>query len=211
GFELPINFDRPYLARNPSDFWRRWHISLSSWLRDYLYISLGGNHGGPVYIYRNLMLTMLLGGLWHGASWNFVIWGGLHGIYLIAHRFMRDKAPKRATDPVTARDILPMLATFHLVCLTWIFFRAETFGEAWSYLTGILSFRSGAPDYRAISLLLPLGLMMLAIDLTQRQLRNQTAILTWPPVRKGLAFGVMVVGIIVFSGAAQVPFIYFQF
>jgi D-alanyl-lipoteichoic acid acyltransferase DltB (MBOAT superfamily) len=211
GIELMVNFEQPYLSRNITHFWRTWHISLSTWLRDYLYITLGGNRGGVNKTYRNLALTMLLGGLWHGASWNFVIWGGLHGAYLIAHRFMRDRAPKKATDPVVARDILPMLATFHLVCLTWIFFRAESFGQAWSYLSGILTFRSGAPDYRALSLLLPLGLMMLVIDLTQRQIRNQTAVLTWTPVRKGLAFGVMVLGVIVFSGAAEVPFIYFQF
>lgn len=211
GIELMVNFEQPYLSRNITHFWRTWHISLSTWLRDYLYITLGGNRGGVNKTYRNLALTMLLGGLWHGASWNFVIWGGLHGLYLIGHRFMRDRAPKQANDPVKPRDILPILATFHLVCLTWIFFRADGFGQAWSYLTGILTLRAGAPDFRAISLLIPLGLMMLAIDLAQRQLGKQTAILTWSPVQRGLAFGVMVVGIVVFSGAAQVPFIYFQF
>ena len=90
GFELVLNFNLPYFAANPSDFWRRWHISLSSWLRDYLYIRLGGNRNGRLQTYRNLLITMVLGGLWHGAAWNFVIWGAYHGILLAIHRIFRD-------------------------------------------------------------------------------------------------------------------------
>ena len=124
GYELTINFDFPYFSANITEFWRRWHISLSTWLRDYLYISLGGNRGSKLFTYRNLMLTMLLGGLWHGASWNFVIWGGLHGFALIAHREWT-----RLTENAGAlfRRIVAVLAvplTFYSVCVTWIFFRA---------------------------------------------------------------------------------------
>jgi alginate O-acetyltransferase complex protein AlgI len=124
GYELTVNFDFPYFSANITEFWRRWHISLSTWLRDYLYISLGGNRGSKLFTYRNLMLTMLLGGLWHGASWNFVIWGGLHGAALIVHREWT-----RLTENAGAlfRRVLAVLAvplTFYWVCVTWIFFRA---------------------------------------------------------------------------------------
>ena len=215
GIELMENFRQPYLSRNITHFWRTWHISLSTWLRDYLYITIGGNRRGRLLTYRNLMITMLLGGLWHGAAWTFVIWGGLHGLYLAAHRSLRHKSPKAAEDPFTTADILPALATFHLVGLSWIFFRADSFTQAWEYLTGIVTLRGGIPDPVAaaeiLALLLPLGLMSLVIDLAQRQGRSQTAPLQWPVLSRGLAYGVMIVGLIVFTGGGAVPFIYFQF
>jgi alginate O-acetyltransferase complex protein AlgI len=124
GYQLTVNFDFPYFAKNITDFWRRWHISLSTWLRDYLYIPLGGNRGSKLFTCRNLLLTMLLGGLWHGASWNFVIWGGLHGVALIVHREWQ-----RLTENagVWFRRVLALIAvplTFYWICVTWIFFRA---------------------------------------------------------------------------------------
>jgi alginate O-acetyltransferase complex protein AlgI len=120
GYEIPLNFDRPYAALNPSDFWRRWHISLSTWLRDYLYIPLGGNRDGSWRTYRNLMITMLLGGLWHGASWNFVLWGCLHGAMLAGHRLWRER-----TAPGTSKAgaVVAWAATQYCVLLTWIAFR----------------------------------------------------------------------------------------
>jgi alginate O-acetyltransferase complex protein AlgI len=124
GLELPINFDAPYTARNLQDFWHRWHISLSTWLRDYLYVPLGGNRHGTVLTYRNLWLTMVLGGLWHGASWNFVIWGALHGTMLGINR-----AWQRAGLPGVPR-VVAIALTFHFVCFAWIFFRASTFEHA---------------------------------------------------------------------------------
>jgi len=124
GFRLPVNFNSPYKATNITDFWRRWHISLSSWLRDYLYISLGGNRKGRVRQNINLMLTMLLGGLWHGASLRFIIWGGIHGLSLMLHKgFMRLKWSIK-TQRWWGR-LLSVFITFNLVCLTWIFFRAS--------------------------------------------------------------------------------------
>ncbi len=125
GYDLTVNFDFPYFAANITDFWRRWHISLSTWLRDYLYISLGGNRGSNIFTYRNLMLTMLLGGLWHGASWNFVIWGGLHGFALIAHReWTRLTVGAAEWFKIAMRWLGPPLC-FYWICITWIFFRAQ--------------------------------------------------------------------------------------
>jgi alginate O-acetyltransferase complex protein AlgI len=126
GFKLPKNFNLPYFAANITDFWRRWHISLSSWLRDYLYIPLGGSRHGELATYRNLMLTMLLGGLWHGASWTFVMWGLYHGILLSLHRAI--KLPSWLGHAVFKPFFVA--ATFLAVCVGWVFFRAQTFAEA---------------------------------------------------------------------------------
>ena len=129
GFNLCINFAHPYFASDIQIFWRRWHISLSSWLRDYLYIPLGGNKGGTLYRYRNLMLTMLLGGLWHGAAWQFVVWGALHGIALVVQR----EWSKRVSWPLKDTAIgtaLGTAVTFYWVCLAWIFFRAPALDQA---------------------------------------------------------------------------------
>ena len=131
GFALPPNFDHPYVARNPSDFWRRWHISLSSWLRDYLYISAGGNRRGRLMTYRNLMLTMLLGGLWHGASWNFVVWGLLHGLLLVGHRAWSEWRGARGRTAGTGglATLVSTLSMQFFVLLTWITFRLTDFGD----------------------------------------------------------------------------------
>jgi alginate O-acetyltransferase complex protein AlgI len=124
GYELTPNFDFPYFSRSITEFWRRWHISLSTWLRDYLYISLGGNRGSKLFTYRNLLLTMLLGGLWHGASWTFVIWGGMHGVALIFHREWERLTANAGAAFKTIIAWLAVPLTFYWVCLTWIFFRA---------------------------------------------------------------------------------------
>jgi D-alanyl-lipoteichoic acid acyltransferase DltB (MBOAT superfamily) len=134
GFRLPDNFRFPYAAIGFSDFWRRWHISLSSWLRDYLYISLGGNRGGRLFTSRNLALTMLLGGLWHGASWRFVAWGGLHGLYLIGERVLRHALGDRVRLERWPSRVLAVLFTHALVLITWVFFRATDFRSAFSLL-----------------------------------------------------------------------------
>jgi D-alanyl-lipoteichoic acid acyltransferase DltB (MBOAT superfamily) len=123
GIRFPMNFDRPYTASSLQDFWRRWHITLSSWLRDYLYISLGGNRGGKWATSRNLMITMLLGGLWHGAAWTFVIWGGIHGIGLVIERFLRERF--RWAMPRIG-SVIQHVVTFHIVVIAWVFFRAPS-------------------------------------------------------------------------------------
>ncbi|HEN20623.1 MAG TPA: MBOAT family protein, partial [Desulfobacteraceae bacterium] len=123
GYRLPVNFNSPYKARNISDFWRRWHISLSRWLKDYLYISLGGNRKGRLKTYVNLMITMLLGGLWHGAAWRFVIWGGLHSLGLVINKLWMKIFPRRRS-PGRVKTFLSVFITFNFVTFCWVFFRA---------------------------------------------------------------------------------------
>jgi len=132
---MPDNFRFPYGAVGFSDFWRRWHITLSSWLRDYLYIPLGGNRHGAARTYMALMGTMLLGGLWHGANWTFVVWGGLHGLYLSVERWLR--ARFKGFTPGRATLLGLALLTFLLINITWVFFRAKTFGGAGTVLKGM--------------------------------------------------------------------------
>lgn len=140
GIQIPINFDSPYKALNPSDFWKRWHISLSSWLRDYLYISLGGNRSGEWKTYRNLFLTMLLGGLWHGAQWTFVIWGAYHGLLLIAHRVKDRVLGEKFSFPA----IFSRLLMFVSAVVGWVFFRAMTVEESKNILKKMFSLTSGS-------------------------------------------------------------------
>ena len=135
GIDLMANFRMPYFARSPSDFWQRWHISLSSWLRDYLYIPLGGNRGGKLLTYRNLMLTMLLGGLWHGAGWTFVCWGLYHGLLLCAYRPFEKRIDEQ--EQGILRRIASTFFFFNLVCIGWLFFRAESLPQVWVFLTEI--------------------------------------------------------------------------
>ena len=145
GFELRLNFNLPYFARSPSEFWQRWHISLSQWLRDYLYISLGGNRQGPAKTYRNLMLTMLLGGLWHGAAWTFVFWGFLHGAIQVVYRALGldDRiaaANEKGGVTALATNLIAWAALMPIIVLTWIYFRAETMAQANAMVAGVLRF-----------------------------------------------------------------------
>ena len=155
------NFSAPYISASIQEFWRRWHISLSSWLRDYLYVPLGGNRGGRLLTYRNLFLTMLLGGLWHGASYNFIIWGAIHGVWLGLERFytrdVRGLSP--IEEPPLHRRLGAAFLVFHGVCLTWIFFRAQTLEDAWSILTGILGGAAGGglSPFEVVSHLMAIG------------------------------------------------------
>ena len=139
GFHFPINFNAPYRSVSITDFWRRWHISLSTWIRDYIYISLGGNRKGKLRQYVNLVITMLLGGLWHGASLNFVAWGGAHGIALAVHKFFRQEVlhHRRSFQSHGVRKWIAIVLTFHFVCFTWIFFRQKTFTAGWTMLRQI--------------------------------------------------------------------------
>ncbi len=212
GIDLMVNFNQPYLSRNITHFWRTWHISLSTWLRDYLYIPLGGSRGNAVSIQRNLMVTMLLGGLWHGAAWTFVVWGGLHGLYLVAHRRFRHRSPKSEADPPTWRDIPAIVATFHLVALSWVFFRADSFVQAWDVLVGIVGFRSadGFP-FGGIALLIPAAVAVLFIDLVQRHTGRHEGFVEIPAMARGVVYGLFFMAIVLFSGQEVVPFLYFQF
>jgi D-alanyl-lipoteichoic acid acyltransferase DltB (MBOAT superfamily) len=150
GFRLNENFNFPYISQSIQEFWKRWHISLSSWLRDYLYIPLGGSRLGKHKTYRNLLITMLLGGLWHGASYNFLIWGALHGFWLSLERYL-SKNKKNETSKNTVRikqglfnQALRMFLVFHGVCITWVFFRAQTLPDALDVFVGIFTWQAGA-------------------------------------------------------------------
>jgi len=210
GFHFPVNFRRPYLAFSITDFWHRWHISLSRWLRDYLYIPLGGNRGGEWRTYRNLMLTMLLGGLWHGASWNFVIWGGYHGALLSLERVLGrkyfEKTPGALLYPVRAA------LTFALVCFGWVFFRAATFSDS-SYV--IRQMLGGAPGV-AGRLIPPWLLALVGIALLVALFEEKFEWIdrlargpAWAYVATAVALLLTVEMIGVTEKA--VPFVYFQF
>jgi D-alanyl-lipoteichoic acid acyltransferase DltB (MBOAT superfamily) len=166
GFELPLNFNLPYFATSPQDFWTRWHISLSQWLRDYLYIPLGGSRRGPLLTYRNLMLTMILGGLWHGAHWTFVLWGFYQGLLLVLHRlaapWLERIQPREPIDRACWTG-LRMVVTFHLICLGWLIFRAASLEQASGMLAAIVL----RPAVPAASYLAPVALTIIPLLLVQ--------------------------------------------
>ncbi|HET6546710.1 MAG TPA: MBOAT family O-acyltransferase [Rhodanobacteraceae bacterium] len=210
GIRFPQNFNHPYVAASVQDFWRRWHMTLSRWLRDYLYIPLGGNRRGRARTYANLMITMLLGGLWHGASWNFVIWGGLHGLYLAFERAVLSRLAWWKADHVAAH-ILRVIVTFHLVCFAWIFFRAHTFAASGTILANLAQ-----PGFATFSAPRHLGLALLLAGLFAAQflgnygrLKERLADSSGPLFPAALAAAI--VAIIWFTPATTVPFIYFQF
>jgi alginate O-acetyltransferase complex protein AlgI len=212
GIDLPENFNQPYFSRSITEFWRRWHISLSNWLRDYLYIPLGGNRGREVATYRNLMLVMLIGGLWHGAATTFVVWGGLHGLYLCTERRFTSVAREDYRRPWSLRrDLVRTVFTFQLVSLAWVFFRAPSITGALHYLSDIAHLQRGVTDHTAVFLLALAAAVMVFIDYVQLRARDHTAFVNWNPAVRGLMYGLMIVPIVIFSGGTPVPFIYFRF
>jgi D-alanyl-lipoteichoic acid acyltransferase DltB (MBOAT superfamily) len=226
GFQFISNFETPYFSRGVTEFWHRWHISLSTWLRDYLYIPLGGNRHGSARTYVNLMLTMLLGGLWHGAHWNFVIWGALNGAYLAASRLWAARyagLPGRLRVPEAVVASLQRIWTFHLICLTWIFFRSETLEGSTRMVASIFgSLVSGQLFGRE------------SLQRASEVLHNQgatpwlvLALLLWdawfgsgheperfhrtPMVLRYAAYSALVLAVLGFGVFRQLRFIYFQF
>jgi D-alanyl-lipoteichoic acid acyltransferase DltB (MBOAT superfamily) len=214
GIELPINFNLPYLARGLREFWQRWHISLSSWLRDYLYISLGGARGSALMTYRNLMITMLLGGLWHGASFNFVVWGGIHGLLLAVEHATLGKAKRVISSPLW--NALVIALTFHVVCFAWIFFRAQSFDGALAILWSLFD----AGSYLAVGelgLFKPQNWLFGAIlpalwifGAEKKTLSNEIGFEMRSPLRRATAFTGMLFLILLVAGKTN-EFIYFQF
>ena len=210
GFHFMVNFRQPYLAASLQDFWRRWHISLSSWLRDYLYIALGGSRHGHFNTYKNLMLTMLLGGLWHGANWTFVVWGGIHGGGLAAERAIRSEE-EEAPSPAKVGSWIRRIVVFHLVCIAWIFFRAPSIPAALNMLGGLGVWQWRAAYWVAFKFLtlfsLPLMLLDLQLEKTGDEYFLQSAGWTW---RIAVASTAAIIA--AFFGANQSnAFIYFQF
>jgi alginate O-acetyltransferase complex protein AlgI len=207
GFALIKNFDSPYRATSITDFWWRWHISLSSWLRDYLYVPLGGNRRGAGRTYVNLITVMLVGGLWHGASWNFVIWGGLHGVLLAAERL----AGGRWRLPQTVR----MGLTFAVVCLSWVFFRAETLPQAGQYLASLFGRARVPVQAETLSALVytPYHLVAFAVCalVVWRAPQGWTFTQRLTPVRAGTCLGLLALSIVFLWSQTVNPFLYFQF
>ncbi|MBN1605225.1 MAG: MBOAT family protein [Polyangiaceae bacterium] len=213
GVRFPLNFNAPYKATNISDFWHRWHISLSSWLRDYLYVSLGGNRRGPVRTYVNLMLTMLLGGLWHGASWTFVVWGGLHGGALGATRWYERLRKRLGRAPSTSRlvHVLCVAATFHFVLVTWVFFRSETFGQAWLMFAQLGTLTTYHPNLHPMVLAV-LGVGLCSHFVPERwYLASQRTFARLPALVQGVALFCAALTLRQMTSAETVPFVYFQF
>ncbi len=215
GFELCINFNQPYFSRNIQEFWRRWHISLSTWLRDYLYIPMGGSHKGRGRTYINLLITMLLGGLWHGAAWKFVAWGGIHGALLSAHRLVfgahPDSENKRSFHSIGFR-LVSTCVTLGCVCMAWVFFRAENLSDALLILKRIVTMQGNVTGYvyHGVRFFCFLS-MLLFVDVPQALAGKHEAMLNWHWMARGLACGLMVLLIILLGSDDQTPFIYFQF
>ncbi|HEX4478617.1 MAG TPA: MBOAT family O-acyltransferase, partial [Polyangiaceae bacterium] len=211
GIRLPQNFDSPYQAVDVQDFWRRWHISLSTWLRDYLYISLGGNRKGALRTYVNLMLTMLLGGLWHGANWTFVVWGGLHGAALCVNRAMARARARRGAAASRLPNVVRVLMTFHFVCVAWVFFRAPTFTAARRMFAQLATLSTFHPNLPASVL------AVLAVGLASHW--TPDAVVKWvkdgfvrlPGPAQGLALFAAALALRQMGEARAVPFVYFQF
>jgi len=214
GIELPINFNYPYVARNLREFWRRWHITLSTWLRDYLYISLGGSRTNKQRLYTNIFITMVLGGLWHGASWTFVVWGILHGVALIVTRMYQE--PGAIRQPASSakgtsfiRNCIAVFLTYNAVCLGWLFFRAPSLAFAQAYLTRIGQFGSGCLESRLPPLFTPLVICLFCGQWPIYALKDKMALPKHRLARAAL-FTVSVILIMVLSQKTS-TFIYFQF
>ena len=218
GFHIPANFNKPYFAVSPADFWRRWHISLSTWLRDYLYIPLGGNKKGNSRTYVNLITVMFLGGLWHGASWNFVIWGLMHGAYLAVQKLITNKFPSLKNNVFLKSrtgKIISILATQYIIFMTWLAFRVQDI-DALSYVLYkyvIWDFATNATleiiSHNKLPMILIIGFFILNYISYKRnivKLLSEIKIVYWT----GILFGVIIL-ILLFYDLSPEEFIYFRF
>ncbi len=213
GFDLMVNFNLPYFATNPSEFWQRWHISLSRWLKDYLYIPLGGNRKGNLITLRNLMITMILGGLWHGAAWTFVFWGFYHGLLLVLYRVIGPFVPQPKNEILQkVFFILKIVFFFHLVCLGWLFFRAETMTQVFHMLRAlVLNFHFVPQVSHMLKNLLTFSFILLMVQIYEYVRKDFFAPFKWKPLPQ-ICFYLMIFYCILFLGVtSSEQFIYFQF
>jgi len=215
GFRFPQNFDAPYTSTSIQDFWRRWHMTLSRWLRDYLYVPLGGNRNGATATYRNLMLTMVLGGLWHGAAWTFVVWGAIHGGFLSFEHWRRQNRLVRGapepSDTLWARTRRRII-TFNIVCFAWVFFRADSFQNAFDVLSRIVGGWGEPSPLVTRSVLAAIAIGLGAQYIPKDAMGRAMALFSrFSPVAQGvtLGFGLLLIDSLGPRGIA--PFIYFQF
>jgi D-alanyl-lipoteichoic acid acyltransferase DltB (MBOAT superfamily) len=222
GIDLMTNFKQPYFATNPQDFWRRWHISLSTWLRDYLYVPLGGNHGNWLFVCRNLMITMLLGGLWHGAAWNFVLWGVYQGALLCIYRIwgefgiasrLKEHLQSATTWQGVALRFSVNVGFFLIICYGWLIFRAHSLTQIVDF-TSILLTDFGDLDYGASaprpSSLVGLVLLVL-IEATQYWKADVHYYRRFPAMLRGFQIAALIVTIMIGMSNEPAQFIYFQF
>jgi D-alanyl-lipoteichoic acid acyltransferase DltB (MBOAT superfamily) len=216
GIRFPQNFDAPYRSLSFQDFWRRWHMTLSRWLRDYLYIPLGGSRGTQTRTYVNLFLTMLLGGLWHGASWTFVIWGSIHGVALVSERAVKKAWAARGAIgvPTVVVGVLQWVLTFSVVCLAWVFFRATDLSNAWDVLVQLFT-GTQSPD--APTVLNPLVVIVIVVAIASQFVpqripdRVSQSISRLAPALQIVGFAVALMLIDALGPEGIAPFIYFQF
>jgi alginate O-acetyltransferase complex protein AlgI len=215
GFELVHNFRLPYFARSPSEFWQRWHVSLSGWLRDYLYIPLGGNRGGLSMTYRNLMLTMVLGGLWHGAAWTFVIWGAIHGAILIGFRAVSFDALIARVDGQTARGFAVHLAgwaaTMTSVVCAWVFFRARTLGDAFAAFSSLTSFNGATAGTEQLITVFMFSLPLILVEIYQRMSGHIEFLSHGPFLVRYTVVVSLVLALVLLTPVGGRQFIYFDF
>jgi len=218
GFDIIVNFKLPYFATNPREFWQRWHISLSTWLRDYLYIPLGGSRKGELNTYRNLAITMLLGGLWHGAAWTFVIWGAYQGLLLIVHRLI---TPILNKIPLSNNIFMgkiwhfaKIIFFFHITCFGWLIFRARSMPQVYNMLRGLFLNFQFTPniDLKNIGLNMTFLLcLLLIVQLIQYRENNLLAILKKNTATKITFYYIVLLLMMIFGNVGQNEFIYFQF
>lgn len=213
GFELCLNFNLPYFATSPKDFWSRWHISLSTWLRDYLYIPLGGSKGGKLFTYRNLMLTMVIGGLWHGAAWTFVAWGFFHGLILVLHRLFEPLLARYQPADSVERACwkgLRVFVTFHLICVGWLLFRAQSIEQAWGMLSAIAS-KPAIPPAAVLVPVLVCVLPLLLVQWIQYRARDLNFVFRAPWYVRSVWYTALFYAFILGGEFGGGQFIYFQF
>ncbi len=218
GFDFPWNFRTPYFSKNFSEFWTRWHISLSSWLRDYLYISLGGNRGGTFMTYRNLMLTMVIGGLWHGANWTFVFWGFLHGSYLVVQRLIAPPLSileKNLRLPQWFINAYGIFFVFVFTCFAWIFFRAVDFATAWQVVGRITSLENfswnSVTDKPMVAKGFLLICILLSIEIVHNNIKNLQHLAIENPYFRVVSYAILMLLVAFFGTFSANAFIYFQF
>lgn len=217
GFKFPMNFNSPYKSTSITDFWRRWHISLSSWLKDYLYISLGGNRKGKIRTYINLIITMLLGGLWHGASWNFVVWGGIHGIALSINKIWMSLINHKADyKPNPIISFISIFFTFNLVCFAWIFFRNSSFDSSVTMITQIFnSFSIGIlpqlyDSYKLVFIMMLFGYVLHFMPTKFEEYFKSLSVKS-PLLVKIILLCILIYMVVQIKSSDIQPFIYFQF
>jgi D-alanyl-lipoteichoic acid acyltransferase DltB (MBOAT superfamily) len=222
GFELCLNFDLPYFATNPSDFWRRWHISLSSWFRDYVYVPLGGNRTGRLIQLRNLVLTMFLAGLWHGASWHFVLWGLYHGALLVAFEVVRRRIqrPNRSNESPSAGGAtrwpfwVKAFAFFQLTCIGWLIFRVNSLGQltdAFWKVVNVSTWQTSVVDPNLVYRMGVLVIPLLGFQVYQHCSRRREPWVEWPRWVRVVFYSLLFYSIVLFGTPEHHEFIYFQF